>query len=363
MLFPDSKLTANKISAYTVSKTLPFFEGNADAAITSVISSDGAISVYVGDCTQGSQGSSLWKFTPDGAHLWRGSWKRQSFSVANVAGDTSLTGANWLASALSFSVNVSDQDTTYIFGGMCPQDGSSVTDSSWVSDASYSSQMLVFQPQHSNINQYSLSVPVGHGQPTPEAGFTVTPLPPTYSSDDNGSRTQQQDFVLIGGHTESAFIDMNLIALFSLPQASWTFMTVEGSSSKTDLLASRDSVFVDSRSGHSALLTSDGQNIIVFGGWVGDVSTPAEPQVVVLQVGAGYGGSKSWRWTHLQDIPFDAGMGIYGHGATLLPGNIMMVTGGFTIASQNSRTKRSLQTRNSQNYFLNTTSGRWSTLR
>jgi hypothetical protein len=110
---------------------------------------------------------------------------------------------------------------------------------------------------------------------------------PTYSNI-TGNISVQQNFVLLGGHTQQAFINMSQVALFSLPEQSWAFLAIDqpGSDVTTEL-AVRTGQTVEPRSGHTAVMTEDGTKIIVFGGWVGDISTPATPQLAVLEVGQG----------------------------------------------------------------------------
>jgi len=158
---------------------------------------------------------------------------------------------------------------------------------------------------------------------------------------------------------------MSQVALFSLPEQSWTFLPVNSSSQEPNTeLTARKQAAVDSRSGHTALLTSDGKRVIVFGGWVGDVTTSADPQLAVLELGEGYGGSGDWQW----NIPSQtgpgliAGTGIYGHGATMLAGDVMMVVGGYQIpAAGSSNGKRADLSMSSNIYYLNTTSNSWIT--
>ena len=40
-----------------------------------------------------------------------------------------------------------------------------------------------------------------------------------------------------------------------------------------------------------------GPKSVVFGGWVGDVTSFANPQLAILEVGHGYGGNGDWKWT------------------------------------------------------------------
>ncbi|EOD49216.1 putative galactose oxidase kelch beta-propeller protein [Neofusicoccum parvum UCRNP2] len=167
-----------------------------------------------------------------------------------------------------------------------------------------------------SATQYTLNVAPARGPPVAEAGFALVALPPSYSNDSDGSRDQQQNFVLVGGHTQTAYINMSQVALYSLPQETWTFLGVGQPSQEHTGLTKRDeTVEVEPRSGHTALLTSDGSKIIVFGGWVGDVNTPADPQLAVLNIGEGYGGDGDWHWTTpaTSGSGLASGAGIYGH--------------------------------------------------
>lgn len=160
---------------------------------------------------------------------------------------------------------------------------------------------------------------------------------------------------------------MSQVALFSLPESSWSFLNVDQPSTdgKTDLLRRDSSQVVQPRSGHTAILTPDGTKILVFGGWVGDVSTAADPQLAVLELGQGYGGTGAWSWTipSVSYSPFSAGQGIYGHGAAMLPGGVMMISGGYSITgSSSTKSKRqsaSEQHTNTQFLLFNTTSSSW----
>ena len=205
---------------------------------------------------------------------------------------------------------------------------------------------------------YTLDLTSSRGPPIAEAGFTITGLTPTYSNG-SGIMTQQQNFVLLGGHTQTAFINMSQVAIWSLPEESWSFVNVDSPSSSsnpnTELTVKSTATSVDSRSGHTAVLTEDGTKIIVFGGWVGDVSQAADPQLAVLNLGTGFGGTGDWVWSVPSEQP--SGTGMYGHGAVMLPGNVMMVLGGYNIST----TGISKRDGNSgiQAMFLNTTSMTW----
>ena len=289
-----------------------------------------------------------------------------NLSIGGMSGQNILDGANYLAGALAFPSTISATADMYVFGGMCPNSTYS-SPNNWTQAAYYSNSMLTIQPESTPVSKYDLSVTSSRGPPVAEAGFTITPLLPAFSNSGNpgGTQSQNQNFILLGGHTQAAFINMSQVALFSLPEQSWTFLPIDSppGTPNTDL-AARDSTGVDPRSGHTALLTSDGKRVIIFGGWVGDVTNIANPQMVVLDLGQGYGGSGDWRWTTpSQTGPGLAdGTGIYGHGATMLPGDVMMIVGGYQIpASSGSKRKRADPSASANTYFFNTTSSTWIT--
>ncbi|KAI9693416.1 MAG: hypothetical protein M1820_009292 [Bogoriella megaspora] len=362
----SSNFTITSPPLTTLYPSLPFTNGSSAISYLPAIDSDGNITVYAGDCSQDASGSGVWTFTPDAqSQNGNGTWEQSPLSTTNVDGKNVLDGANFLASSIAFSssANGSNADTAfYIFGGMCPHGDTSA--GSWIADANYSNSMLTLDPQLSdgNTENYGLGLTSSRGPPIAEAGFTVTPLPATFSNDSDGTRTQQQGFVLIGGHTQSAFINMSQIALFSLPQQGWTFLSVDQPSAGRSDLAKRDTDSeVEPRSGHSAVLSSDGTKIIVYGGWVGDVNTPAQPQLAVLSAGEGYGGTGSWSWTIPQQSGNEpaSGSGMYGHDATMLPGDVMMIIGGSQITPSGSKNRR--QARNTNVMLFNTTSNTWTT--
>ncbi|PSN64148.1 hypothetical protein BS50DRAFT_499246, partial [Corynespora cassiicola Philippines] len=354
---------------------LPFVAPTDQRPFTPVLGNGGNITVYTGDCESGAAGAEVWTFTP---HLseksGNGTWRQQQLShPPDAAGHQAVIGPNYLNAGMAFSPVV-DGDamdmSAYFFGGMCPFQTNTNDDSSapeWQSSANYSNLMVTLEPAQdgtASLN-YDIGVSTSRGPPIPEAGFTLTPLSASYSTRDDGTQTQQQNFVLVGGHTSSAFINMSQVALFSLPQQTWSFVPVsQPDTSRTDLAVRNDVDTVDPRSGHSAVLAPDGQSIVVFGGWVGDVDTPAEPQLAILNIGDSYGGEGEWRWT----VPDASGpglpesLGIYGHGATMLPGGVMMIMGGYSIPKPSSRPRRQQpQAANSQTLLFNITSNSWIT--
>ena len=362
----SSTLSATNLPCSTISPTLPFLDG-PQSAYTPTIDDKGNILVYAGNCSDTAEGSTFWQFTPksEGSNL-NGTWEEIDLSIRGVSGNDVLDGANYLAAALVFSSTANATTEMYVFGGMCPNSTSSTADE-WTQAAYYSNSMLTIQPESPSASTYDLGITSSRGPPIAEAGFTITPLMPTFfnSGNDNSTQSRNQNFVLLGGHTQTAFINMSQVALFSMPEQSWSFLPIDSPAEapNTDL-AARGSTTIDPRSGHTALITSDGKRVIVFGGWVGDVTNLADPQLAVLELGQGYGGSGDWQWS----IPRQTGpgladgTGIYGHGASMLPGDVMMIVGGYQIpASSGSKRKRADPSVSGNTYFFNTTSSTWIT--
>ncbi|CAF9914458.1 hypothetical protein IMSHALPRED_001915 [Imshaugia aleurites] len=359
-----SMLGATNLPYSTISPTLPFLDG-PQSAYTPTIDDKGNILVYAGNCSDVAEGSTFWQFTPTSERSnLNGTWEENDLSIGGVSGNNVLDGANYLAAALAFSSTVGAPSEMYVFGGMCPNSTSSTVDN-WTQAAYYSNSMLTIISESTSASTYDLGITSSRGPPIAEAGFTITPLMPTFfnSGNDSSTQSQNQNFVLLGGHTQTAFINTSQVALFSMPEQSWTFLPIDSPADapNTDLTA-RDSTAIDPRSGHTALLTSDGKRVIVFGGWVGDVTNLADPQLAILELGQGYGGSGDWQWS----IPSQTGpgltdgTGIYGHGATMLPGDVMMIVGGYQIpASSGSKRRRSNPSVSGNTYFFNTTSNTW----
>ncbi|KAF2742557.1 hypothetical protein M011DRAFT_412390 [Sporormia fimetaria CBS 119925] len=357
-----STVTAARVPYRTLSPSLPFLDSNKPRAFTPVMQDGGHITVYAGDCTSGVQGAEVWTYAPEVSGQGGDIWEQQKLLADDIVEESaSSLGPNYLGGGMAFSTLV-DRDAAnsvaYFFGGMCPNSDSA---GDWQSSADYSNQIVVLDPSQQmpgGIN-FKARVSSSRGPPIPEAGFTLTGLSPSFSNRSDGSQTQQQDFVLVGGHTSTAFINMSQVALFSLPQESWTFLPVlQPDPERTDLTIRTDVQGVEPRSGHTAVLSPDGQRIIVFGGWIGDINTPANPQLAVLNIGQGFGGTGDWEWTvpvtSGDGLPGDAGL--YGHGAVMLPGGVMMVTGGYSMQASNSRRRRRSVVPNSKTLFYNITS-------
>lgn len=339
---------------------VPFQSNIQSPAFIPVIDSHGVIKVYTGDC-QATDQAGVWQFSPsNSSSTGNGTWDKLSVNRSDELTGGNPHGPNYLASGFALASSNMAESSIYTFGGMCPFANSS--EKNWVSAAKYSQLMTVLDPSGSPDSlSYEIATTGDRAPPIAEAGFTMTPLYQTSAATSSGGVMQQQNILLIGGHTNNAFLNMSALAVFSLPQNSWSFVTVgsEPESGRTEL-AIRDTAKVEPRSGHSAVLTPDGTKAIVFGGWVGRTNVPAEPQLAVLEIGEEYGGAGPWAWRvpSTEGIGLAKGTGIYGHGATMLPGGVMMIAGGYTIP-QSSKRSTSGPRLNSQVYLYNATSNNW----
>ncbi|KAE8350045.1 hypothetical protein BDV28DRAFT_139928 [Aspergillus coremiiformis] len=345
----------------TLLDNAPFQLVQQQAALVPAIDQHGILKVYAGDCHNTSGYGALWQFTPDAASsIGNGTWEKIEL---NGTGQSKLNphGPNYLAAGFTYASTNTSSSSFYAFGGMCPL--ASASEATWIAAADYSHSMIVLEPpKPSSLTSYRVSATGDRAPPIPEAGFTITPLHETYRSTSGGTLLQQQDFLMIGGQTQDAFINMSQVAVFSLPQSSWSFATIEStqSLSRTEL-AIRESPVVEPRSGHTAVLSPDGGKVVVFGGWVGSTNTPANPQLAILEIGSGYTDSAEWAWKipPVKDTGIAEGTGLYGHGATMLPGGIMMITGGYRIAQSPKRSDEAGPQLNSQVLMYNVTSGKW----
>ncbi|ETS82769.1 hypothetical protein PFICI_04645 [Pestalotiopsis fici W106-1] len=344
----SSTIKSSDLTFDILSSELPFL-ASGNASFTPSIANNGTLIVYAGNCSSSSD-AGVWTMDPplDGS---KGNWTQSALGSSN-------SGPGYLGAGLSFSTTlepVMGPMDVYIYGGMCP---GNVTDETLAqSEATYSNQMLRLSPSDSNTADYAVHSLTNKGAPIAEAGFTFTGLSPSISNR-SGTVTQQANYVVLGGHTESAFVNISTAAIWSLPEESWGYVSIgtANSSGSTELAIKSTSTTMDPRSGHTAVLNEDGSALVILGGWVGNTQTAASPQLAILDLGLGYGGNGDWQWTIPEDQP--SGSGIYGHGAALLPGNVMMVYGGYQISSSGSNSKR--QTSTTQPSFLNLTSMSWS---
>lgn len=316
---------------------LPFLKDAAGTtAFGATRTGNGTLMVYAGDCESGT--GQVWSYSSE-----EGEWVKRDMGDSDD--DDELRGPYFLGGTVAFSSTLApdmDQPTIYTYGGMCASPQTS--DDDWQTSGNYTKTMMSLLPETSHVDTgYSLRVASDGGPRTPMAGFTFTPLTPSMTNK-SGIVTQQASFVLLGGHTQQAFINMSTAAVWNLPAESWTYVSIQAPSND-----------MYSRSGHTAVLSEDGGSIIILGGWVGDVNTVAEPQLAVLEMSQAY---SSWKWTIPEDQPDTDG--IYGHGAAVLPGNVMMVYGGWEMSSSGTSSSKIRRRASTSPRFLNLTSMAWS---
>ncbi|OLN97364.1 hypothetical protein CCHL11_01055 [Colletotrichum chlorophyti] len=344
-------------SLQTISTSLPFLDGTTKTAtFVPTIADNGTIMVQAGDCMT-AEGYDVWTYTPPSqeASDAAGSWYKRAASLPSTA--DSDAGPYALGAGISFSATLAptmSQPVLYSYGGMCL--APTTDESTWQGNGTYTKAMLRVAPDGGSAG-YTANFISGKGPAFPEAGFSFTPLSPSISNR-SGIVTQQNRYVLLGGHTPQAFINMSSAAIWNLPEESWNFATigsprVGSERSIRDVNKRQSSVSVESRSGHTAVLSEDGTALIILGGWVGSVSQAASPQLALLKMGDTYG---DWTWSIPRQQPDE---GIFGHGAVILPGNVMMVYGGYEITTSGSKTKR--QSGGTGLRFLNMTSMSWQT--
>ncbi|KAK8127568.1 hypothetical protein PG984_008676 [Apiospora sp. TS-2023a] len=352
----SSTVKAADRTIQTVSSGLPFLTSK-NTAFAPTTADNGSLIVYTGDC-KSSSSAALWILNY-AAGNGPASWTE----IPTPLEDGSVyTGPGMLGASMGFSTTLQpaiSPATIYTYGGMCPSGNSS--DDKTQASGTYSNQMVKISPPGIGGSGYSVETVANKGAPIPEAGFTLTELSPSISNR-SGIVTQQVNHVLLGGHTKTAFVNMSTAAIWSLPEESWGYVHIDvatESSSRTQFATKSTSEDINPRSGHTAVLNEDGTAIVILGGWVGDTSTAAAPQMIVLEVGAGYGGKGAWQWSVPDSQPSEPA--IYGHGATLLPGNVMMVYGGHAISSSVSRVRRqATDLIGNEPRFLNLTTMSWS---
>ncbi|KAJ4294884.1 hypothetical protein N0V88_005123 [Collariella sp. IMI 366227] len=202
---------------------LPFLapaNGNCSTFAPSLLL-NGTIAILAGDCSSGSS-SSLWTFTP--SPNTNPSWTHHAINPSN-GWDHAQRGPYHLSGMFSFSAQLKptlSDPTLFLFGGI---------------------------------------------------GLLLTELTPSVSNRSGSDIvTQHTSHVLLGGHTQNGFVNMSTAAVWSMPEETWSFVGIApppAGKGRTDLMAAaaaaapprggkRDVVGVDSRSGHTAVLSEDG---------------------------------------------------------------------------------------------------------
>ena len=352
----SSQLLTSHLPETSISSSLPF-KLDSETALAATLDTDDNLYLLSGACGSGVSGSSLWTYNGTAPVPTNGGWAEKRLDTAAIKDPTSNGGLNFLGSIMAFSGGGSAGSDLYFFGGICPN-STSATAANWQSSGSYSNDMLLLQSSHSDSSQYTLSNLITRSPPIPEAGFSVSPLEPAYLNSSRKLTGSQQNYAFVGGQTSTAFINMSQVAMLSLPEQSWSFIPIDGPANSGH--GSKDETTIDPRSGHAAALSSDGRRIFVLGGWIGDVNTPAEPPLLILEVGEGFGGTGDWQWT-VPGLASGGPSGLFGHAIAMLPGDILMVTGGYTIPSSGSgkTRKRADVTPNTATYFFNTSANAW----
>ncbi|EWC45883.1 hypothetical protein DRE_04890 [Drechslerella stenobrocha 248] len=241
-----------------------------------------------------------------------------------------------------------DNVRLYSFGGEC---ASELHFSGNADNNSFSADVWRFEngPTESAAG---VSIAIPRNPPIPEAGFSVTQLSssPVNSSGTNNVTSLGADRMLVlGGYTsKSRFVGLGQLAIYSIETEGWSFVS-----------ATVKQAGVTPRAGHSAVMDESGDRVVLFGGWVGNITRPAEPQILSLKIGDLDG---VWEWEGLNTTEETPGAGppsdlaLWGHAATLLEGNVMLITSGFAVTDFD---KDGIQSVNERTYFLNLTSNTW----
>lgn len=326
----SSSLASSSVdrAAETLTAGLPFLSSSSNTtSFTPTIAADGSILVYAGDCTSESS-SGVWTYNTTSSD--QASWKQHQVATDEAGGPC------FLGEAMAFSEVTApffSAPQIYSYGGQCPN--ASVNGTTWVNMADYTNAMVRLTRSSDGYEAETISL---KSQPIAEAGFSLTQLLPS-TSNISGTVTQSLNSVVLGGHTQLAFVNMSTAAVWSLPEETWSFVAISGPSSSSssdtsELAKNGETGQVQSRSGHTAVLNEAGTSLVIMGGWVGNTSQAAEPQLAVLEMNSSEFGE--WTWSVPDNQPLTNGEGIYGHGAALLPGNVMMVVGGYALSSSSS---------------------------
>jgi hypothetical protein len=213
----SSSLAASSVSnnAETLTSGLPFLisgtgTGTNTTAFTPALTSDGSIIAYAGDCSSDA-GSSVWIYNTTASH--QPSWVEHS-----VTSNGAVAAPFFLGGGFSFSETISPSlspPLLYAYGGQCPN--GSLGDE-WTSAATYSNSMvrLTASTESSSAPAYTANRLSLKSQPIAEAGFSLTSLPPA-TSNMSGILTQSINSVVLGGHTQTAFVNVSSLEIPSLP--------------------------------------------------------------------------------------------------------------------------------------------------
>ncbi|KAK4163185.1 hypothetical protein QBC43DRAFT_355236, partial [Cladorrhinum sp. PSN259] len=295
-----TSLSTSSSVPITLSSSLPV---SPDEAFIPLLLPNGTLALFSGTCSTPSS-SSLHLFDFD-SQTWHPS--PGGISIA-PSSDYAQTVPYHLSSGLAFSLQLEPSLSApdlYVYGGQC-------------GDESYSNTMLKLGS--GDMKLASVKSSEDARPKTAAAGFTLTELTPASLTNRSGTVTQSSAWLLLGGHTKGGtFVDVGTVGIWGLPGEEWEFVDVKGVG--------------NGRSGHSAVVSEDGGRVVVYGGWVGDDDMEAVG-MGVLKVGVGKGG---WEWEDVKRSKEEGKNGRYGHGAIRLPGDVMMVYGGWEVNSGKKR--------------------------
>ncbi|KAF3911995.1 hypothetical protein AA313_de0207563 [Arthrobotrys entomopaga] len=203
-----------------------------------------------------------------------------------------------------------------------------------------------------------VSIALSKNAPIPEAGFSMTPVtilnsssaaPDSLANDTVDVSGSLEGMLVLGGYTsENRFVGLGQLAVYSQQTESWSFVSAELNHPN-----------ITARAGHSAVLDERGEKIILFGGWVGNVTHAASPAMLSLSVGGMSNGG--WEWDVFNTTEEYPGVGpgnmsLWGHAATLLEGNVMLITSGFEIGRLNDGGEQRVS---EKTFMLNLTTSTW----
>lgn len=289
----------NLSSAPTIlSSSLPI---SPDEAFIPLLLPNGTLAVFSGSCSTPSS-ASLHTFS-----LETKEWSPAPYPISvSSSSDYAQTVPYRLSSGLAFSLQlepVLSQPALYFYGGHCGD--------------TFSNTMLRLEPSG------QLSGVKSNNPPSAAAGFTLVELTPASVSNRGGTVTQSSGYLLLGGHTrEAGFVNASAVGVWGLPGEEWEFMDVSGSGKQVG------------RSGHTSVVSEDGGKVIVYGGWAGGWGNKEKVGMGVLKVGVGRDG---WEWEDVKVKDEGKEKGRYGHGAVRLPGDVMMVYGGWEVGAGKKR--------------------------
>ncbi|KAK4228817.1 hypothetical protein QBC38DRAFT_361026 [Podospora fimiseda] len=286
----SSSLNTTSFSPEILSSTLPISAG--DSYIPLLLPNN-SLAIFSGNCsTPFSSRFHLFDFESKG-------WVSGGKVAVSAESDYAQTVPYSLSQGVGFSLQLEprvSESEFYFFGGECGD--------------VYSDRVLKLSSSGGdNLALGSLEGQEG-GLMNGVAGFSLTELTPASKSKKGEIVTQSTGYLMLGGYMggEKGLVDVSRVGVWNLPGEKFEWVGVKGSGKK--------------RSGHTSVVSEDGGRVVVYGGWGEE-----EVGLGVLKVGVGREG---WEWVDVKENKGE-GKGRYGHGAVRLPGDVMMVYGGWEV--------------------------------